>query len=193
MFFANDAFFTNSSVSLLSLPYFPSKLNEGKLHTDRVMKDDEFNEWFVGFTDAEGCFRIAINNKVVRFNFIICLHVDDKEVLEFMKSRLNCGTISKTGKSLVSFYISKQEDLLNILIPLFDNFPLNGVKYLDYLTFKEAILNKLDNSIPLDKKLELITNLKNSMNTKRESFFAKPAFFLLHKNYTLVITRVDRG
>lgn len=158
MFFANDAFFTNSSVSLLSLPYFPSKLNEGKLYTDRVMNDDEFNEWFVGFTDAEGCFRIGINNKVVRFNFIICLHVDDIEVLEFIKSRLNCGTISKTGKGLVSFYISKQEDLLNILIPLFDNFPLNGVKYLDYLTFKEAILNKLDNSIPLDKKLELITN-----------------------------------
>ena len=49
MFFANDAFFTNNSVSLLSLPYFPSKFNEGKLHTERVMNDNEFNEWFVGF------------------------------------------------------------------------------------------------------------------------------------------------
>ena len=170
MFYVNDAFYTNNSVSRLSLPYLSSKLNEGKPHTGRVMKDNEFNEWFVGFTDAEGCFRITINNKVIRFNFIICLHVDDKEVLEFIKSRLNCGTISKSGKTLVSFNISKKEDLLNILIPLFENFPLNGVKYLDYLAFKEAILKKLDNSIPLDKKLELITNLKNSMNTKRESF-----------------------
>ena len=47
------------------------------------MTDSEFKQWFVGFTDAEGCFRIAINNKnkVISFNFSILLHIEDKEVL----------------------------------------------------------------------------------------------------------------
>lgn len=98
MFFVNDAFYTNNSASLLPLLYFPSKLNEGKAHADREMNDNEFNEWFVGFCDGEASFSIKRCKKdVIRFNFVICLHVDDKEVLEFIKSILNCGTL-RVGK-----------------------------------------------------------------------------------------------
>ena len=58
------------------------------------MTDYEFKQWFVGFTDAEGCFRIAINNnKIISFNFSILLHIDDQEVLEFIKNKLNCGNV----------------------------------------------------------------------------------------------------
>lgn len=83
---------------------------------------------------------------------------------------MNCGTISKSGKTTVSLNICKIEDLLNIVIPLFENFPLNGIKYLDYLVFKEALLTKLDKSIPKDEQLELITKLKGSVNTNRKSY-----------------------
>ena len=134
------------------------------------MNDNEFNEGFVGFWDAEGSFLIKKSNNNIKFSFSICLNHDDKEVLNFILNRLKCGTINKSGDTSVSFNISKIDDLLNILIPLFENFPLNGVKYLDYLVFKEGILKKLDCSISNDEKLELITNLKNTMNTKRESF-----------------------
>jgi len=173
-FIVSDTFFTYDYVSLFSLSFVlsaASKLNEGKPFTDRVMNDNEFNEWFVGFCDGEACFSIKIFNNIIRFYLIICLHRDDRGVLEFIRNRLNCGTISKEGRgTTVSLYICKQEDLLNIIIPLFEKFPLNGVKYLDYLTFKEAILTKLDDSKTKEEKLESITKLKNSMNTKRKSF-----------------------
>ena len=67
------------------------------------MTDSEFKQWFVGFTDAEGCFRIAINNKnkVISFNFSILLHIDDKEVLEFIKKKLNCGNMFIQVKKLL--------------------------------------------------------------------------------------------
>jgi hypothetical protein len=121
--------------------------------------------------DGEGCFSIKMSNNIIRFYFTICLHRDDRGVLEFIRNRLNCGTISKEGGgTTVSLNICKQEDLLNIIIPLFENFPLNGLKYLDYLAFKEAILTKLDDSKTKEEKLESITKLKNSMNTKRKSF-----------------------
>jgi len=68
------------------------------------------------------------------------------------------------------FYISNIDHINSILIPLFENFSLNGVKYLDYLAFKEAISIKLDKNIPKNEKLTLITKLKNSMNKNRDVF-----------------------
>lgn len=67
------------------------------------MTDYEFKQWFVGFSDAEGCFRIAINNKnkVISFNFAILLHIDDLEVLEFIKNKLNCGRVYTSEKLLI--------------------------------------------------------------------------------------------
>ena len=67
------------------------------------MTDYEFKQWIVGFSDAEGCFRIAINNKnkVISFNFAILLHIDDLEVLEFIKNKLNCGRVYTSEKLLI--------------------------------------------------------------------------------------------
>lgn len=135
----------------------------------RSMSNEEFKQWFVGFTDAEGCFRIGINNKnkVISFNFTIGLHIDDRGVLEFIKNRLNCGNVF-TSENAATFFVTKISDIQNILIPIYEEFPLNGQKYLDYLAFKEAISIKLDylNS----DKLYLIIRIKSKMNTTRTEF-----------------------
>lgn len=133
------------------------------------MTDYEFNQWFSGFTDAEATFQIRIHNNVISFNYSISLHIDDKETLEFIKEKLNCGSVYISGNKAI-YYLSKLADLNNNLIPYLEKFPLNGIKYLDYLALKEAITIKLNKSLSNDKKLELITELKNSMNTKRENF-----------------------
>ena len=82
---------------------------------------------------------------------------------------MNCGNINTTNK-IAKFNVKRINDIRNILIPLFDKFPLNGKKYLDYLAFKEAIAIKFDESLSNSEKWQLITDLKNSMNTKRENF-----------------------
>lgn len=135
----------------------------------RGMSNEEFKEWFVGFTDAEGCFRIGINNKnkVISFNFNINLHIDDLEVLEFIKNKLNCGNVF-TNENVATFVVTKISDIQNILIPIYEEFPLNGIKHLDYLAFKEAICIKLD-SLKSDK-LDLIIQIKSNMNSTRAEF-----------------------
>ncbi len=132
----------------------------------RDMSNEEFKQWFVGFTDAEGCFRIGINkkNKVISFNCTIGLHIDDREVLEFIKNKLNCGNVY-TSENVATFVVTKLSDIRNILIPIYEEFPLNGSKHLDYLAFKEAINIKLD-SLKSDK-LDLITRIKSNMNSTR--------------------------
>ena len=55
--------------------YIEIKLSERKLNVSR-----EFIEWFRGFTDAEGCFRIKRSGKNFSFCFSISLHRDDVDV-----------------------------------------------------------------------------------------------------------------
>ena len=132
MFFVNDAFYTNKSVSLLSLPYFPSKLNEGKPHTDRVMNDNEFNEWFVGFTDAEGSFLIQMKKEsLVNFSFKITLHIDDSAVLFLIKEKLGIGVVSIKGNTC-TFAVHSFQLIVDVLLPIFDKYPLITHKQLDY-------------------------------------------------------------
>ena len=43
--------------------------------------------------DAEGCFNFISNRKTFTFVFSIGLHIDDANVLEFIKERLNVGKV----------------------------------------------------------------------------------------------------
>lgn len=63
--------------------------------------DKNFMDWLVVFTDAEGNFNISLKglqgNKYNNLNltYQITLHIKDLSVLEYIRNRLNCGSISK--------------------------------------------------------------------------------------------------
>jgi hypothetical protein len=106
--------------------------------------DNNFIEWFVGFSEAESNFLCRLRVKEqgqgllgYEFLFRISLHKDDIRALEYIKSNLGCGTLYHE-RNVVTLRISKLGDIENILIPLFDKFPLNTTKHLDYLSFKKA-------------------------------------------------------
>ena len=170
-------FFLLSSPVLLSS--FRPHIHYNNQARDIKMSDDEFAQWLSGFTDAEVNFYILIpKNNVISFRFKIKLHLDDKDALVFIQSRLKCGNIiTAQGKSYASFELTRIADIQAILIPLFDKFPLIGTKYLDYLALKKAIDIKFDQSLSKSDKLDLITAVKNSMNNKREDFI-KPSHTL---------------
>lgn len=157
----------HANFSLLTMPFILSS-SLGN-NSPVKMTDFEFNQWFAGFTDGEGSFAIVINKGVISFKFSIKLHIDDLDTLKFIQDKLNCGNIFIFA-DYVTFELSKINDIQTKLIPLLERFPLNGNKYLDYLSFKKAIEIKFDESVSKDIKLELITALKNSMNTKRVDF-----------------------
>lgn len=146
-----------------------NKSDEELTSKSRKMTDEEFAQWFSGFVDAEGCFSIESSGvNGVRFRFFINLHIDDREVLEFIQSKLKCGNI-KIHKDYVRYSLNTIEEINNNLIPLLESFPLNDVKYLDFLAFKEGINIKLSNSLN-PEKLKLIFDLKDSMNSGRNNY-----------------------
>lgn len=143
------------------------------LYTDLLI----FQQWFVGFSDAEACFIIHRildkNGNIGKFSFMfsIELHIDDLHVLEFIKDKLGLGNI-RTFKDKCIFTISDKQGIY-ALIAIFDKFNLNTTKYLDYLDFKKAFLlyHERTGKIKIAEAKELVDSileLKNNMNKNRK-------------------------
>ena len=134
-------------MTLHKVPFTKTQLNETptKLMGNKNINKDQFNERFVGFTEAEGNFTISIDNrgplKNFNFRFTIGLHIDDEPLLLFIRDKLGCGKVSTDKDNASSYFIiSDTSDLKSIFLPIMDRFPLNTTKFLFYLDFKKVLL-----------------------------------------------------
>lgn len=146
-------------------------LSEGKLNsqnsTSRLQPDlNNFYEWFCGLADAESSFFFRVRSNIVEFEFKIALHKDDLPVLLYIKETLGIGKIDISGKT-AAFRVGRHDELL-IIFEIFENFPLNSTKYLNYLDFKKAFeLYRTSNSL---LRLKVINELKIQHNTMRTEY-----------------------
>lgn len=104
--------------------------------------------------------------------FRITLHKDDWNVLKYIKFILGCGRLNTERDTLI-FTISQLSAIETILIPIFEQFPLNSTKHLDYLAFKEAFFRFKNRKTSKLNKQDLYSNiikLKDSMNVKRVKY-----------------------
>jgi hypothetical protein len=95
--------------------------------------------WVSGFVSGEGNFDVRISpssTKVghrVQMRFRIFQHERDLRLMELILKLFGTGNIYKyNGKYAVSLTIIKTSDIINIIIPFFKEYPLVGVKLLDY-------------------------------------------------------------
>jgi hypothetical protein len=66
--------------------------------------------------------------------FEITQHVRDEELMGSLVSYLGCGNYkTRSGKDFGEFIVSSISDIRDIIIPFFQNYPIQGVKLLDYL------------------------------------------------------------
>jgi hypothetical protein len=136
-------------------------------------KDEEFLSWFSGFIDGEGNFSITLDRAYIRFRFKINLHIDDLQVLNLIKSKLNIGRIIvEENKHSCAFVVQSFSELKDVICPIFLNFPLHTSKKLDFQDFYTAILikakSKNGNLSDLDKGK--ILSIKDGMNSGRTVF-----------------------
>ena len=129
----------------------------------------EFLYWFSGFADAEGNFLITIDRQYVRFRFKITLHIDDIEVLNTIKSKLNIGIITvEKSRNRCSFVVQNYKEIKDICT-IFNTFPLHTSKKLDFENFFEAVIIKEKKELS-NANMNRIVYLKDTINTKREIF-----------------------
>ena len=150
----------------------PKTINTTTIQAEE--KDNEFLQWFVGFSDAESAFMINIkNNREVHFVFQITLHIEDAAVLYKIRDRLGIGIVSVKGNTC-SFRVNSFQVIINSLLPIFDKYPLLTHKQLNYRDWRKAILLKKllkENSRSLSTSIfNEILELKNSMNNLRTDY-----------------------
>jgi len=97
-----------------------------------------------GFSEGESCFSVNISSKTNQIiaTYIIELHNRDILLLhKIQKFFKNAGFInSSLARNSARFYISRKSDLINIVLPHFDVYQLQGNKLKNYLIFKEIVL-----------------------------------------------------
>lgn len=148
-----------------------------------------FNEYLVGLIDKVGIFSIYLNkeNKKIIFKFQITLKNNDLQLLYYLKSQLNCGIVLKTTTNC-TFVVHKKEHLINIILPIFDKYPLLTSKKVDYLKFKMALLHNCNTSITQTEKIEIISKIKNI------KFYQFPNFnTFISKSWLIGFINVERS
>lgn len=93
-------------------------------------------------------------------------------ILRYWKKKITeyigCGNIySRDSKSMASINISKFSDILNIMIPFFERYPLQGAKLVNYLDFSRVVFMVRDKAHLTKEGCELIRQIKSGMNRQR--------------------------
>jgi len=155
-----------------------------------VSKNSNFTgldpNWVTGLVDAEGTFVIFIklnsNNskKLVRqiqLSFEICVHIKDIDLLYKLKSFFGeAGSISiPSTRKDARLKITRLDEIFNFIVPHFKQYPLQGVKKLNYdlwLKCAELMLNKKHlQEEGLNKILSIKSVLNNGFSDKLKAAF----------------------
>jgi hypothetical protein len=139
---------------------------------------DELLQWFVGFVEAEGCFKIKPKYRGSKlkvhsfyFEFEIHLHIDDKNLLDEICYSLGVGKVYASEKRSSCSYVVGNEEGIRVLIDILDKYTLNGIKYLDYVDFRKAFILYFDRIDTLTDEIRAeILKIRSNINTSRTDF-----------------------
>lgn len=131
--------------------------------------------WIAGFASGEGCLMVRIRNSStnstgyrVELIFQITQHIRDDLLIISLINYIGCGKYRERKKGLAGDYlVYKLSDIINTIIPFFDQYPILGVKSLEYNDFK-LISNMMKNKEHLTKEgMNQIIKIRSNMNRNR--------------------------
>ena len=143
-----------------------------------LLQDQEIKDpyWLSGFTSAEGSFFIILSKSLnsrlgekVVLRFSIAQHSRDEVLMRSLIEYLGCGNLNiRSGGGAVDFKITDFENLTNKLIPFFKEYPMIGIKGLDFADWCK-VAELIKNKIHLTSKgLEEIREINKGMNLRRK-------------------------
>jgi NADH:ubiquinone oxidoreductase subunit K len=140
-----------------------------------INKFQSIDPWFIsGIFDAESSFVVTILKNPrystgwnIQARVQIKMHEIDRVLIEKISKFFGgIGYISKpSNNSTVEFRVSTLTDIVNVIIPHFDKYPLITKKHADYILFKQIInlmVNKEHNTLD---GIQKIINIRASLNT----------------------------
>jgi hypothetical protein len=149
---------------------------------DNQQERPGIEQWIVGFVDGEGCFSIAVVRNPglrlgwqVQHEFSVTQAAPSRDALELVRERFGCGTILEQQRhdnhksSLLRFSVKRRRDLMDVILPFFEQYPLRTAKRDDFELFTTAI-HKMEAGEHLDPHgLRAIALLTERMNRRQQS------------------------
>ena len=152
--------------------------------------------FFTVYSDGESSFIISIYKKIICKTgwqvhpiFAIHIHKKDEILLRRIQSYfVGVGKwVSRSSDSVV-YTVNSIKDIINVIIPHFDKYPLLTKKPADYLLFKATVLLMKDKKHLTLDGLQEIVNIRASMNKGlSENSLLAPKF----KINPVIIPKVD--
>jgi len=156
---------------------------------DYVFKGIPDPFWISGFTSGDGSFNLKIGSSAttsigvrVQLRFGIGLHIRELDVIKGLAAYFNLlypiasksvevsdvkyKNITSTSK-VVNFQVTKFSDIVNIIIPFFDKYPIQGQRALDFEDFKKVAEIMKTNDHLTAEGFEKIGKIKEGMNHNR--------------------------
>jgi len=101
----------------------------------------------------------------VNISFIIGLHKRDVELLNHIQGYFGgVGIIRKEIGDFCDFKVNSINDLINVIIPHFDKYPLVTMKRADYLLWREVVMMMSQGKHLTESGLQTIINIRATLN-----------------------------
>jgi len=122
---------------------------------EKLLKPHEQNFWqkgtltldpkyVVGLVDSEGCFSISFAMKgKPACEFSISLTSADANIIHSLKNFFKVGKVYDKAE-VSTFTVNRDWQLYFAIIPFFDQHPLLGRKRIDYLFFRQVVIQKIE-------------------------------------------------
>ena len=149
---------------------------------DNQQERPGFEQWIVGFVDGEGCFSISVVRNTgcrlgwqVQPEFAVTQNASSRAALELLRGYFGCGTIIENQRRdnhrelLLRFSVKRQRDLVDTIVPFFDEHPLITAKRLDFERFASVLQLMQAGCHLTEAGLEVIARLTEQMNRRQRS------------------------
>jgi hypothetical protein len=120
----------------------------------RMPLNINFCAWFSGFFDGEGSIVVftrtsSWDSRYSEFRLGVRIQIrhDDTSTLEYLRENIGCGRLCRhkgrgNAQDSISWACEKIKDLREVIVPLFDAFPLRTKKRKEYILWKPLVLRR---------------------------------------------------
>ena len=106
----------------------------------RLNAGDLIFPYLVGLFEGDGWFTITKNGKYLKYEFGIEMSQRDIQLIYKIKSLLGVGTIHTRKKNRnILFRVRNKTHLIDIILPIFNKYPMISNKQYDFLRFKSFL------------------------------------------------------
>lgn len=154
-------------------------MNHSKNANSADNQQERLYWWIVGFVDGEGTFSVSINRNTTTSSgyqvfpeFVITQGEKSLNVLYKIQKYLKCGKIyvnrrhDNHNENLYRFTVRSLQDLVDIIIPFFQKYPLQTAKQLDFQLFCKVIVMMEQKEHLTNTGLIKINQIRSQMNRK---------------------------